>query len=177
MPHSEGVCRPPSPSGRWDSGKQQRLEQDQSFLVAAGLPQPSCPGVCMDTGTGAQTRRSTQGCSCDRGRWSAVTECLGPSRCCPTLRSSGSDKEFLAAGWNLLLLPMVLLGRGCRPPPTLLVPLRARGSKHSCTGDIRTEPGPRSGVAGGKGDRASSILRQVAQFGPGRDDWGLLCPG
>uniref|UniRef100_A0A8C9NKS5 Solute carrier family 12 member 5 n=1 Tax=Serinus canaria TaxID=9135 RepID=A0A8C9NKS5_SERCA len=38
--------RCPSRVGSW---------QDQSFLMAAGLPQPSCPGVCVDTGMGGQT--------------------------------------------------------------------------------------------------------------------------
>lgn len=92
------------------------------------------------------------------------------------LRSFGTDNELLAAGWNLLLLAMVLLGPGCRPTPIQLVSLRATGSKHSCIGGIGTEPGPHSGLAGGEGDWASSILRSVAQFSPDRDDWTLLCP-
>lgn len=66
-------------------------------------------------------------------------------------------------------------GGGADPHPPRWF-LKATGSRHSCTGGIRTKPGPHSGVAGDKGDQPKSILRQVAQFDPGRDNWGLLCP-
>lgn len=92
------------------------------------------------------------------------------------LRSRGADKESLAAGYSLLLLAMILPGRGHGPPTWPGQSLSGQQTANApAPGVCRAEPAPGSGAAGGEGDQAGSVSRWGVTMCPGKCGWGWLC--